>query len=776
MPSVLQPAPQVRSYPTVKGALGRRLIGRIVLVFLAVGVLVSALSYFALNRSFDSFERSAAAETLKRVQTVLRRDSQTLGGVVVDYAYWDELYAFMSEQRDGFMDENFTVASMRNLQVHAAVVFDLAGEVLGARFSHNGQLGNELPASWMAYLTGSAVAQACTTVGHALIWAEDDPLSVVFAPIRNTTVDRPSRGCFVLVRRLDSTYRASVAELVGVDFTLLRAPGLPTSQHRLADGEWLAQAALTPWPASLSIEHPPSLDDERAWIMALMTGGQVVLSLVAIGVLYALLHLMVVRRLTHFSSLADDYRQTHDASISWPISGRDEIDNLGHSLNELVKQVHWQVDYQATHDSLTGLLNRQGLERVLSKLPFHALEQRSRTICLLMIDLDNFKVVNDGFGHDVGDALLRHVAAQLTAAVREDDVVARLGGDEFAILLHEGYRESVDEFVQRILSNIRVPLTHAELEVATSGSIGLAFCDGVASSAELLRNADLAMYQAKQQGRDICAHFNEDYKVEAQRRNMVEQALRLAVRDNAIQVVFQPVVDVVSQRVVGIEALARWSLDGEAIAPSEFIPIAEEIGLIGKLGLQVLERSCAMVAHLRALGHHVPCSVNLSMRQFVDSNLVVDVPRIVFAHGLPAASIRLEITESLVAQSDAALTLAMTDLYRLGFEFLLDDFGTGHSSLYRLQTLPFQTIKIDRSFVIPLERGDDVMVRTVRELARDLNLQVVAEGVETQTQLDQLVALDVHRIQGYLIARPMSDAALLHWMSTTSYACLDVAG
>jgi EAL domain-containing protein (putative c-di-GMP-specific phosphodiesterase class I) len=291
----------------------------------------------------------------------------------------------------------------------------------------------------------------------------------------------------------------------------------------------------------------------------------------------------------------------------------------------------------------------------------------------------------------------------------------------------------------------------------------------VSSPAELLRNADLAMYQAKQQGRDICAYFNDGLKVEAQRRNMLEQALRLAVRDDALQVVFQPVVDVVSQRVVSIEALARWSLDGEAIAPSEFIPIAEEAGLIGKLGMQVLDRSCAMVARLRKLGHDIPCSVNLSMRQFVESNLVDEVPRMVGAHGLSAASIRLEITESLVAQSEAALTLAMTDLNALGFEFLLDDFGTGQSSLYRLQSLPFQTIKIDRSFVIPLERGDQVMVQTVMALAGSLNLQVVAEGVETQTQLDMLVALGVHRIQGYYIARPMSDTALLHWLTTMPY-------
>ncbi|MBY0466470.1 MAG: EAL domain-containing protein, partial [Burkholderiales bacterium] len=429
---------------------------------------------------------------------------------------------------------------------------------------------------------------------------------------------------------------------------------------------------------------------------------------------------MVVRRLTRFSSLADTYRQTQDWTIAWPARGKDEIDNLGHSLNELVRQVHWQMEHHATHDGLTDLPNRQGLERVLAKLPYHRFGQRSHTSCLLMIDLDNFKVVNDGFGHDVGDALLRHVAAQLSATVRDEDVVARLGGDEFAILLHGVERDSVDELVQRILVNLRVPLVHAEVQVAITGSVGLAFCDGVSSPAELLRNADLAMYQAKQQGRDMCAHFNESLKVEAQRRNMLEQALRLAVRDDALHVVFQPVVDVASKRVVGIEALARWSLDGEAISPAEFIPIAEEAGLISKLGMQVLARSCVMVARLRKVGHCLPCSVNVSMRQFVENDLVTDIQQVVLAHGLPPSSIRLEITESLVAQSETGLSLAMAELYKLGFEFLLDDFGTGHSSLYRLQSLPFQTIKIDRSFVVPLERGDDVMVRTVRELARDL--------------------------------------------------------
>jgi predicted signal transduction protein with EAL and GGDEF domain len=366
---------------------------------------------------------------------------------------------------------------------------------------------------------------------------------------------------------------------------------------------------------------------------------------------------------------------------------------------------------------------------------------------------------------------LVHVAQQLSSAVRQGDLVARLGGDEFAVLLQNVQREAVDAFSDRIMDHLRQPFARNDIQVATTGSAGLAFCDGVSGPAELIRNADLAMYQAKQQGRDLCAHFNDMLKVEVQRRNRLEQALRLAVQEDAIQVVFQPVVDMMSKQVVGIEALARWSIDGEAVSPSEFIPIAEECGVIGKLGMQILEKSCDMVARLRQRGLFLACSVNLSARQFQDGNLVEELPRLVAAHGLPASAIRFEITESMVAVSDTELALAMTDLNQLGFEFQLDDFGTGHSSLYRLQALPFQTIKIDRSFVTPLERGDEVMVRTVKDLARQLNLLVVAEGVETQVQLQHLLDLGVQRIQGFLVARPMSDAALLHWLATSPYSC-----
>ena len=752
-----------------KGTLGRRLLLRIALVFGVVGSLVLALSQLALTRSFDTFERTAAAEVLMRVRTVLLRDSQTMREITQDYGYWDDFYAFMKQPKSSFMEDNFTPASFRNLRIHAVVVLDLAGKPLAVRTVSQGEMLTTLPDAWQDVLTRSGALPRCDVPLDTLVWAEQSPLMVAMTPVRNTAANQPSRGCFLMVRSVDEAYRASVQALTGADFQVNRDAELPTSQWALPNGWWAAQTALQPWPASLIVTNEPSLHAERQWIMGLMTAALAVVCLSAMVGLSWLLHVMVVRRLGRFSDLADKYRATQDWTISWPAKGRDEIDNLGNSLNELVKQVHWQVEHNATHDALTGLANRQGLEQQLAELPFSSFEHRSRTTCLLLIDLDNFKVLNDGFGHDVGNAMLCHVARQLEKAIRQGDSVARIGGDEFAVVLQAVQREAATAFAHRIIENLRTPLTHGELQVATTGSVGLAFCDGVEGPSALMRNADLAMYQAKQQGRDCCAIFNEELKIEAQRRNRLEQALRAAVRDDGIQVVYQPVVDVVRGRVVGIEALARWSLDGEAVPPSEFIPIAEEAGLIGRLGIQVLDRSCALLARLRQQGHQLTCSVNLSVRQFADNSLVEDLPRVVFSHGLPAEAIRFEITESQVAECEVSLSLAMQELNSLGFAFQLDDFGTGQSSLYRLQSLPFHTLKIDRSFVQPLERGDQVMVRTVTELARELQLEVVAEGVETAKQLAALTDMGIARIQGYHIARPMSDTALLRWLSTCGY-------
>lgn len=748
-----------------KATLGRWLGWRMVLVMGVASAVVVVLAHLALNRMFDAYERSAASDDWARVQAVVLRDSQTLGEFTQDYAFWDDSYAFVNSAEGSYMDDNFSLSSLRNLRVLGAVVLGVQGQVLGVRRVHEGELLNVLPAELASVLTGSSVLATCQARSSQLIWLDGEPLMVAKVPTRNTQATAPPMGCLLFMRALDAAYFESVREFTGVAASLRDGTNTETRQWASTPDHWMAQGAVPELSATLTVTHDSSLTTERTWIVALVAGALALVTALAVGVLYGLFQYKVVGRIARLSALTERYRAQPLQPLGWPEGEDDEIQRLGRSFNELVAQVQRQARHAFTHDALTGLLNRQGLDEQLQSLPFSKVEQRSLVPCLVLLDLDNFKVLNDGFGHAVGDALLRHVAQQLSQTVRSGDAVARVSGDEFAVVLLGIPREHSLDMARRLLECVRVPLVHNDLQVATSASMGLAYADTASSAANLVRNADLAMYQAKQSGRDSWCLFNEALQVSAQRRSRLTQALRQAVQDDSLQVAYQPVVDVATRRVLGVEALARWSLDGEAISPAEFIPIAEETGLIGKLGMQVLHRSCALLARLRAQGHPLYCSVNLSLRQFLEFDLVHDVPKVVSFYGLPAAAIRLEITESLVAESETPVTNTMRALHALGFDFQLDDFGTGQSSLHRLQTLPFQTLKIDRSFVIPLDRGDTLMVRTVLDLAHALGQSVVAEGVETTQQLAALQALGVSRIQGFLLARPMSDLALEAWLA-----------
>lgn len=767
MPMLRNP---VSSLPVGRGSvrhpLGRWLAVRMVAVMGVASAVLLVICYLALSALFDAFEHAAAKEELTRVQAVLLKDSQTLGEMTQDYARWDDTYKALEGDYPDYLDDNFTTASLRNLRVQGVVLVGMQGQVLGERQLADADLQVQLDLDWRRALVGDDPLGLCAGPRDSMVWLQDTALMVARIPINNTAVTRQPRGCLVFAREMNADYFESVQPFTGVSAGLQRQTTGEAAQWRQSDGQWVAQAPLALLPGVLRIEHRPLLGAHRSQVIALVTTALALITLLAVGALFWLVQRQVVHRLRHAADLADRYSLQPDPSIAWSTRGDDEIARLGGSLNELVAQVHAHAAHTAVHDSLTGLLNRRGLEALLRDMPFHAHEQRHQMACLILLDLDNFKTVNDGFGHDVGDALLRHVTSQLLHTVRHEDTVARIGGDEFAVLLHGPEREPFLALACRLLENLRIPLVHGELEVATSASIGVAFSDVAHSGSDLLRNADLAMYQAKQQGRNSWVVFNESLQVDAQRRSRLSQSLRRALDEQALQVAYQPVVDMVTHQVVSIEALARWSLEGEVISPAEFIPIAEESGLIGRLGMQILSRSCALLAHLRSQGHDITCSVNLSLRQFTEFDLCKELPQVVAAHGLPASAIRLEITESLVGESDPAVMSTIRALHALGFEFMLDDFGTGQSSLHRLQALPCQTLKIDRSFVTPLERGDTVMVRSVVDLAHALNLSLVAEGVETRAQLAQLLALGVSRIQGFLTARPMSDMALQGWLET----------
>jgi len=414
-----------------------------------------------------------------------------------------------------------------------------------------------------------------------------------------------------------------------------------------------------------------------------------------------------------------------------------------------------QISHMARHDGLTNLPNRmlfrERLERALH------LSKRGDQLAVFCLDLDHFKEINDSLGHPVGDALLREVARRLCECVTEDDTVARLGGDEFAIVqfCRNCDPTSSSALASRLVERIGEPYDVAGHQLVIGVSVGVSLAPDDGDNPDLLlKNADLALYRAKADGRGTYRFFEAGMDARAQARRMLELDLRAALRRQEFEIHYQPIVDIAGDRTVAFEALVRWNHPERGrIAPNNFIPLAEETGLIVPLGEWVLRRACAEAA---GWPDAIVVAVNLSPVQFKNPNLPAMVMSALQASGLPANRLELEITESVLLQNSEATLETLHELRAQGVRISLDDFGTGYSSLSYLRSFPFDKIKIDRSFVQELASREDSMaiVRAVAGLGRSLGIVTTAEGVESAEQLDLLRREGCNQAQGYLFSPP----------------------
>jgi diguanylate cyclase (GGDEF)-like protein/PAS domain S-box-containing protein len=420
-----------------------------------------------------------------------------------------------------------------------------------------------------------------------------------------------------------------------------------------------------------------------------------------------------------------------------------------------------QLRHQAFHDSLTGLPNRalfldrleQGLLRTRRGQP---------PLAVVFLDLDDFKAVNDSLGHAAGDELLVAVAGRITGALRESDTAARMGGDEFAILLEDaGTPDSARATAERVLGAIRSPFRLLDRDVAVRASAGIAMYASPEQSAdELLRNADVSMYSAKTQGKDRLVIYEPSVHDATIGLLQLKTDLEFALARDEFALVYQPVIDLETDELRGVEALLRWRHPRRGlVGPAEFVPIAEETGLIVPIGRWVLEQACLQAVAWRRLrrGRDLEMSVNLSGRQIEHPGLVDDVRRALDSAGLEASALTLEITESVLMRDAEATIGALHRLREVGVRLAIDDFGTGYSSLSYLRRLPVDVLKIDRSFVAVVDDGADeaALVRSIVSLGRTLRLETVAEGIEQPGQLEELRSLGAGLGQGYLFARPL---------------------
>jgi diguanylate cyclase (GGDEF)-like protein/PAS domain S-box-containing protein len=427
------------------------------------------------------------------------------------------------------------------------------------------------------------------------------------------------------------------------------------------------------------------------------------------------------------------------------------------------RQAEARIAHMAHHDGLTNLPNRDYYQDRLRQ----ALDRRSgnRRVAVLCVDLDLFKNVNDSFGHPVGDRLLKLVSERLKSEVRGENLVARLGGDEFAIVLTSDVSPNeVSDFADRLISTLSERYAIDGLDVVVGASIGIAMSPGDGtSSEELMRNADMALYRAKSVGGGVHRFFEREMDRQAQNRRDMERDLRRAFADGEFELHYQPLVDIAANRISGFESLLRWrNPDKGMISPAEFIPVAEDIGLIVQLGEWVLREACAEAMNWPT---DVKVAVNLSPVQFRSRNLVQVVISALAHSGLSPQRLELEITESVfLAETEANLAI-LHQLRELGVSISMDDFGTGYSSLSYLRSFPFDKIKIDRSFVKDLAEREDcvAIVRAISGLGRSLNITTTAEGVETTDQLDWLRAEGCNEVQGFLFsaARPAAEITAL---------------
>lgn len=557
-------------------------------------------------------------------------------------------------------------------------------------------------------------------------------------------------------------------------FELVRQQKGAEAQRLLSSGEYQAQKNI--YANGMAEFNRHLLHASEGLQADLLTGLRYnTIATMASAVLLILGALLVLRGARRWQAvMIESNRQLHQRTSELAELNLQLDHKVCERTNELRESAE-RSEYLAYHDSLTQLPNRSMFSKLLNQA-IHLAERDRKPLAVLFVDLDRFKNVNDTLGHEAGDMLLQEMAARLKSCLRASDSVARLGGDEFVLMapsLNE--TQQLVAVAHKILAALARPFTLRGHEFHVTASVGISVypIDGDDERA-LMKNADIAMYQAKEDGKNTFAFYSAELNTHSMERLAFESSLRRALEAQQLQVHYQPKVDCQTGYMTGVEALLRWNHpDLGPVPPAKFIPVAEETGLIVALGCWVLRTACLQHVAWREMGHPpLRVAVNLSARQFYDDGLLSDVRSILVETGMNPAFLELEITESMLMRNVDRAREVLAAFKTLGIRLSLDDFGTGYSSLSNLKRFSIDTIKVDRSFIreLPANEEDRAITDAVIAMGKSLNMTIVAEGVETQGQIDFLKAHDCDECQGYYFSKAVPPAAVAELLRTKPWA------
>lgn len=760
-----------------------RLLLSLVLMASVVVAISLPLSNWLIGREFEAFVADKAKGDAHRLELLLLERIDRLRANAIDYGDWGSSVTFIQGDNPTYLDENLYPAVLYNFDVDYVFITDRNGSVryhagtpvyTGLK---NGPTLQAIAPERLAPILADARVRGLLdrARGLGLVLNIDGRWHMIGASsisYPDGPADRPVHGVLGFASELNATRMARIQALAGVPFKL-KSPGVQAEQPLSIDQGNVTMHRILPDEAAipmaiLDIRYPQPLAEQIRTTRRLMLLSSVAIFVIGGVLIWLLVDRGVISRLERLSAELEEVSRGKRVSLT--VSARDdEVDRLAGGINLLhseLNRINGEWRHEALHDSLTGLGNRAQLLNSLRDAlkPSDSAEKTG----LLLIDLDGFKTVNDLYGHTVGDQVLQRVSDRLMLALPPGAQCFRLGGDEFAVLTKQIDTPELKAMARTINASVRADDGIGSAHMLLSASIGVV-ChlpgERSLTPGELLQRADIALYSIKRHKRNDFAVFDDAMLEEVQRYNLTLRRLREALQLSKIEVSYQPIVSAIDGRTLSFEALARWN-DEELgpVPPLQFVAIAEANFLGAALDQIVLEKAILGLLELRKVAPDATLSVNASVQSLLDPAYVALIPHLLSRAGLKGVDLRLEITESALAANEDILFGQLEALRADDVRIELDDFGTGHSSLGRLVKIQPRGIKLDRSFVSNRHEGGDRVCRAIIGLAQQLELDVTAEGVETEEDAKFLREAHCVALQGYLFAKPQPLAETLAWL------------